>query len=175
VVDGTGKYLLPGFWDLHVHSHFGNAGRAPVFVANGITGIRELDTPMPTIDSIRAKRRKPARSSRRGSSRPEDDRGGRARALCSPRLRRHRRIREGRPGLSPLGRRGGGPRCVGAWRRSSHDLTEAPQRAQSADHLLRGAGYGRRRRGLRVLGASFPAGREDSPCARWPRRVRRPS
>src|SRR5262245_35872246 len=55
VVDATGKYLLPGFWDLHVHLHFGTPEVLPVFVANGITGIRELDTPMPEIDSIRAR------------------------------------------------------------------------------------------------------------------------
>ena len=54
VIDGTGKYLLPGFWDLHVHLHFGTPDVLPVFVANGITGIRELDTQMPEIDSIRA-------------------------------------------------------------------------------------------------------------------------
>src|SRR5690349_9334170 len=57
LIDGTGKYLLPGFWDLHVHLHFGTPDVLPVFVANGITGIRELDTPMPTIDSIRASAR----------------------------------------------------------------------------------------------------------------------
>ena len=55
VVDGTGKYLLPGFWDLHVHLHYGGPDLLPVFVANGITGIRELDTPMPEIDSMRAR------------------------------------------------------------------------------------------------------------------------
>ncbi|HKP30174.1 MAG TPA: amidohydrolase family protein [Gemmatimonadales bacterium] len=57
VIDGTGKYLLPGFWDLHVHLHFGTPDVLPVFVAHGITGIRELDTPMPDIDSIRARAR----------------------------------------------------------------------------------------------------------------------
>jgi imidazolonepropionase-like amidohydrolase len=57
VIDGTGKYLLPGFWDLHVHLHFGTPDVLPVFVANGITGIRELDTGMPEIDSIRARAR----------------------------------------------------------------------------------------------------------------------
>ena len=55
LIDGTGKYLLPGFWDLHVHLHFGTPEVLPVFVANGITGIRELDTQMPEIDSIRAR------------------------------------------------------------------------------------------------------------------------
>ena len=57
VIDGTGKYLLPGFWDLHVHLHYGTPDVLPVFVANGITGIRELDTEMPQIEQIRARAR----------------------------------------------------------------------------------------------------------------------
>jgi imidazolonepropionase-like amidohydrolase len=57
VINGAGKYLLPGFWDLHVHLHFGTPDVLPVFVANGITGIRDLDTEMPEIDSIRARAR----------------------------------------------------------------------------------------------------------------------
>jgi len=38
-----------------VHLHYGGPDLLPVFVANGITGIRELDTPMPEIDSMRAR------------------------------------------------------------------------------------------------------------------------
>jgi len=57
LVDGTGKYLLPGFWDLHVHLHFGTPDVLPVFVANGVTGIRELDMPIPEMAQIRARAR----------------------------------------------------------------------------------------------------------------------
>lgn len=53
VLDATGKYLIPGLWDLHVHLYFGTPEVLPVFVANGVTGIRELDTNMPEIERIR--------------------------------------------------------------------------------------------------------------------------
>ena len=40
-INGTGKYLMPGLWDMHVHT--GDADIFfPVYVANGITGIRDM-------------------------------------------------------------------------------------------------------------------------------------
>ena len=48
VVDGTGKFLIPGMWDMHVHSAFGDwfpRGREvilPLFIANGVTGVRDM-------------------------------------------------------------------------------------------------------------------------------------
>ncbi|MDQ3949467.1 MAG: amidohydrolase family protein [Gemmatimonadota bacterium] len=41
-VDGTGQYLVPGFWDMHVH--FMNTGESalPVLVAHGVTSVREM-------------------------------------------------------------------------------------------------------------------------------------
>jgi len=47
-VDGTGKFLIPGLWDMHVHSVFGDwfphskEISLPLFVANGITGVRDM-------------------------------------------------------------------------------------------------------------------------------------
>lgn len=49
VIDGRGGFLVPGFWDMHMHSfqlspqlHF------PLFVANGITSVRDMmDCPRP--------------------------------------------------------------------------------------------------------------------------------
>ncbi len=40
VIDETGKFLIPGLWDMHVHPH----GRdyLPLFIANGVTGIRVM-------------------------------------------------------------------------------------------------------------------------------------
>jgi imidazolonepropionase-like amidohydrolase len=38
VIDATGKYLIPGLWDMHVHSSDKNS--LPLFVANGVTGVR---------------------------------------------------------------------------------------------------------------------------------------
>lgn len=44
IINGTGKYLIPGLWDMHVHMML--EGRPqyflPLFVANGITGIRDM-------------------------------------------------------------------------------------------------------------------------------------
>jgi imidazolonepropionase-like amidohydrolase len=47
-VDGRGKFLIPGLWDMHVHMVFGDwfpRGKAvtlPLFIANGITGVRDM-------------------------------------------------------------------------------------------------------------------------------------
>ncbi len=47
-IDGTGKFLIPGLWDMHVHMVFGDwfpRGKEvtlPLFVANGITGVRDM-------------------------------------------------------------------------------------------------------------------------------------
>ena len=48
VVDGAGKYLIPGLWDMHVHTIFGDwlprdeKVTLPLFVANGVTGVRDM-------------------------------------------------------------------------------------------------------------------------------------
>jgi imidazolonepropionase-like amidohydrolase len=48
VIDGRGQYLIPGLWDMHVHSAFGDwfpGGRdviLPLFIANGVTGVRDM-------------------------------------------------------------------------------------------------------------------------------------
>jgi imidazolonepropionase-like amidohydrolase len=47
-IDGRGKFLIPGLWDMHVHMVFGDwfpQGREitlPLLVANGITGVRDM-------------------------------------------------------------------------------------------------------------------------------------
>jgi imidazolonepropionase-like amidohydrolase len=54
VIDATGQYLIPGLWDMHVHSAFGDwfpGGRdiiLPLFIANGVLGARDMggDTPI---------------------------------------------------------------------------------------------------------------------------------
>jgi imidazolonepropionase-like amidohydrolase len=54
VIDATGQYLIPGLWDMHVHSAFGDwfpGGRdiiLPLFIANGVIGARDMggDTPI---------------------------------------------------------------------------------------------------------------------------------
>lgn len=43
VVDGDGKFLIPGLWDMHVHSiKISPQFNHPLFIANGITGVREM-------------------------------------------------------------------------------------------------------------------------------------
>lgn len=44
VIDATNKYLIPGLWDMHVHLEFAGKEVLPYFVANGITGIRDMGT-----------------------------------------------------------------------------------------------------------------------------------
>jgi imidazolonepropionase-like amidohydrolase len=41
VVDGRGKYLIPGLWDMHTHVVAYGAKAFPLLVANGVTTIRE--------------------------------------------------------------------------------------------------------------------------------------
>jgi imidazolonepropionase-like amidohydrolase len=63
-VDGRGRYLMPGLVDMHVHL-FNNASRRPpnewafpLFVANGVTGVREMRTEpweMPVVEVWRSK------------------------------------------------------------------------------------------------------------------------
>jgi imidazolonepropionase-like amidohydrolase len=66
VIDGTGKYLIPGLWDMHVHTFFGDwvpgakEVTLPLFIANGITGVRDMGS---DLDLILAARRDTASGS----------------------------------------------------------------------------------------------------------------
>lgn len=44
VVDGAGRYLIPGLWDMHVHLRHPAAPELlfPQFIANGVTGVRDM-------------------------------------------------------------------------------------------------------------------------------------
>ena len=43
VIDARGGYLVPGFWDMHVHSFQSSPrGEYPLFVANGVTSVRDM-------------------------------------------------------------------------------------------------------------------------------------
>ena len=41
VVDATGKFLIPGLWDMHAHWY--HKDYLPLFIANGVTGIRIMN------------------------------------------------------------------------------------------------------------------------------------
>ena len=57
VVDASGKFLIPGLWDMHIHSFTDNGWEwvFPLLIANGVTGVRELGTRLPfeRINQIR--------------------------------------------------------------------------------------------------------------------------
>jgi imidazolonepropionase-like amidohydrolase len=54
VVDGRGKYLVPGFWDMHVHTAItGGRELLGLYVANGVTGVRDMAGEWPTLTSWR--------------------------------------------------------------------------------------------------------------------------
>jgi imidazolonepropionase-like amidohydrolase len=40
-IDGTGKFLIPGLWDMHVHTD-GDDRMLHLLLANGITGVRDM-------------------------------------------------------------------------------------------------------------------------------------
>ena len=43
VVDGRGKFLIPGLWDMHVHTTMvGGRELLALYVANGVTGVRDM-------------------------------------------------------------------------------------------------------------------------------------
>ena len=44
VIDATGKFLIPGLWDMHVHTDVpGGPALLGLYVANGVTGVRDMD------------------------------------------------------------------------------------------------------------------------------------
>jgi hypothetical protein len=44
VIDGRGKFLIPGLWDMHVHGflHLFSDFAGPLMIANGVTGARDM-------------------------------------------------------------------------------------------------------------------------------------
>ncbi|UOX88102.1 amidohydrolase family protein [Amycolatopsis sp. FBCC-B4732] len=42
VIDGRGRWLVPGLWDMHAHGIEMEELWPPLFLANGVTGIREM-------------------------------------------------------------------------------------------------------------------------------------
>lgn len=59
VVDGTGRYAVPGLWDMHVHA-LGSDERAELFlklfVAHGVTGFRDMWGNLEVAERLRGDR-----------------------------------------------------------------------------------------------------------------------
>src|SRR5258708_28860764 len=53
VVDASGKFLIPGLWDMHVHE-WNKEAFFPLFIANGVIGVRDMFAPLPPIKQWRA-------------------------------------------------------------------------------------------------------------------------
>jgi imidazolonepropionase-like amidohydrolase len=59
VIDATSKYLIPGLWDMHAHVFHYRLPQPPdeydfpLFIANGVTGVREMWTRVDKMGQIR--------------------------------------------------------------------------------------------------------------------------
>ncbi|MCT4615877.1 MAG: amidohydrolase family protein [Marinifilaceae bacterium] len=42
IIDGTGKFVIPGLWDMHVHLYFPKKEYLKLYIANGVIGVREM-------------------------------------------------------------------------------------------------------------------------------------
>jgi imidazolonepropionase-like amidohydrolase len=60
VIDASGLYVIPGLWDMHTHVYFGDSEKdgtdlvLPLFLANGITGIRDMGSVLDPVLRARA-------------------------------------------------------------------------------------------------------------------------
>jgi imidazolonepropionase-like amidohydrolase len=53
VVDGLGKFLIPGLWDMHAHVEATRESSLQLYVANGVTGIRDMGSDLDFILGVR--------------------------------------------------------------------------------------------------------------------------
>lgn len=55
VVDGRGKFLIPGLWDMHAHLSWTTSSALPLLIANGVTGVRDLGGRLTELDNWRSR------------------------------------------------------------------------------------------------------------------------
>lgn len=53
VIDGQGKFLIPGLWDMHAHHQLTGEASLPLFVATGVTGTRDMGADLEFILALR--------------------------------------------------------------------------------------------------------------------------
>jgi imidazolonepropionase-like amidohydrolase len=51
-IDATGKFLIPGLWDAHVHTRLEGIDHLRLLIANGITSARNMSGPWPYLPEI---------------------------------------------------------------------------------------------------------------------------
>jgi imidazolonepropionase-like amidohydrolase len=61
IVDGSGKFLIPGLWDMHVHVQHDPDIFYPLFIANGVTGVRDMGGPLDKLKKWRSQIREGGR------------------------------------------------------------------------------------------------------------------
>lgn len=52
-INGHGQYLLPGLWDMHVHTLGDIEAFFPLFLAHGVTGVRDMGGLLDSLDHVR--------------------------------------------------------------------------------------------------------------------------
>jgi hypothetical protein len=52
-VNGQGKFLIPGLWDMHAHIQGNEKAWLPLYIANGVTGIRDMGADLDFILEVR--------------------------------------------------------------------------------------------------------------------------
>jgi len=52
VVDGSGRYAIPGLWDMHVHLWY-QENLFPMFLAYGVTGLRDMGSDLSQVNQWR--------------------------------------------------------------------------------------------------------------------------
>ena len=58
IVDATGKFLIPGLCDMHVHTlQEGRKLFFPLFIANGVTTVRDMGSPYSELKSVKKLRK----------------------------------------------------------------------------------------------------------------------
>jgi imidazolonepropionase-like amidohydrolase len=53
VLDATGKYVIPGLWDSHVHTRYQGIPFLSLFILNGVTSVRDTAGPWTQFEQIK--------------------------------------------------------------------------------------------------------------------------
>ena len=60
IVNATGKFVIPGLWDMHAHALWSNdqiKRMFSLFLANGVTAIRDMGSPLPVDETVNWRRK----------------------------------------------------------------------------------------------------------------------
>ena len=52
-VDASGKFMIPGLWDTHVHTRYEGIDHLRLFLANGVTTVRDMASPWEHFERIK--------------------------------------------------------------------------------------------------------------------------